>query len=158
MKSLEPPVTAHRLRELAATVDVVGLSEAAEAFDIDRPAAEREISAALRTAADLIGPSAVAEGPYVAPCAHASGASSLEGLGEHAAHTPCKSPVFRSDRAAGEALGRRIGEAAGQDRDGVGRHEPSPARAPARLRDPQRGDDGRVRGFVSDAAHGQRPA
>jgi hypothetical protein len=47
-----------RLRELADTVDVVGLSTSASACDVDRDAAERELVAALKTAAELLGPAA----------------------------------------------------------------------------------------------------
>lgn len=43
--------TAERYRELADTLEVIGLSDSAEAFDVDRDAAEREIIAALREAA-----------------------------------------------------------------------------------------------------------
>lgn len=46
--------TADRLRDLAEVVRTVGLSSAAEAFDIDRAAAEAEIIAALERAADQI--------------------------------------------------------------------------------------------------------
>jgi len=122
---------AERLRELADDVDGT----------CNREASEREIADALRTAADLIGPEALAEGPYVAPCAEPAEV----GVVAHAAQSSCKTALFRSDQAVAEMLSRRF-EAAG--REEYERRRTASAVAgdePARLRDAQRGDDGRVR-------------
>jgi hypothetical protein len=43
-----------RLEALAQLIEIVGLPEACEAFDVDRTAAERELIDALRLAAELI--------------------------------------------------------------------------------------------------------
>jgi hypothetical protein len=122
------------------------LADQVQRLDMTKsPANRREVATVLRAAADLIGPEALAKGPYVAPCARGPERVDRASPVMATAHTPCKPLVFASDQTAGEMLRSRIEARAGQDTTGVGRHTPSPAREPARLRDAQRGDDGWVR-------------
>jgi len=100
---------AERLRELAD--DVEGIT--------NRESTDRELAAALRTAADLIGPER-SEGPYVAPPTYAQDAAhepAQDALDVHVGHNSCKSALFRSDRADAEILSRRV-EAAGRGYEG----------------------------------------
>ena len=51
---LDPRTLPARLEELAALVELVGLSQACQRFDVDRGAAERELADALRLAAEYL--------------------------------------------------------------------------------------------------------
>lgn len=52
--ALDPFTLSSRLEELAALIAVVGLPDSCEAFDVDREAAESELVASLRLAAEYM--------------------------------------------------------------------------------------------------------
>lgn len=117
LSAVDPPTLfAERLRELAALVEFVRLDIQPRTSAL-RAARTREVVDALRAAADLIGPSALAEGPYVAPLTQNEETAVESASGGAPGHKSCKSALFRSDQADAEILSRRV-EAAGRGYEG----------------------------------------